>query len=56
MEFGDPEPAQGIRVGAVSRYAVGGLTGERLRLRLFSAAQIVTTGRRTILRLARHWP
>jgi DDE family transposase len=29
----------------------------RLRLRLFSAAvQLVTTGRRTILRLARHWP
>ncbi|MFE5109460.1 IS1380 family transposase [Streptomyces sp. NPDC056663] len=40
------------------------LTGEarlweprRLRLRLFSAAgQLVTTGRRRILRLARHWP
>ncbi|KOV34722.1 transposase [Streptomyces sp. XY152] len=29
----------------------------RLRLRLFSAAaQLVTTGRRRILRLARHWP
>ncbi len=29
----------------------------RLRLRLFSAAgQFVTTGRRPILRLARHWP
>lgn len=40
------------------------LTGEtlrwepkRLRLRLFSAAgQLVTTGRRRWLRLARHWP
>ncbi len=40
------------------------LTGEarrwepkRLRLRLFStAAQLVTTGRRLWLRLARHWP
>ncbi|MGW9361001.1 transposase, partial [Streptomyces diastaticus] len=40
------------------------LTGEarlweprRLRLRLFSAAGLlVTTGRRRILRLARHWP
>lgn len=40
------------------------LTGEtrlrelrRLRFRLFSAAaQLVTTGRRRILRLARHWP
>ncbi|WP_377271683.1 IS1380 family transposase [Peterkaempfera sp. SMS 1(5)a] len=30
---------------------------KRLRLRLFSAAaQLVTTGRRTYLRLARHWP
>jgi len=30
---------------------------KRLRLRLFSAAaQLVTTGRRRILRLARHWP
>jgi hypothetical protein len=29
----------------------------RLRLRLFStAAQLVTTGRRHILRLAKHWP
>lgn len=29
----------------------------RLRLRLFSAAaQLITTGRRRILRLARHWP
>lgn len=29
----------------------------RLRLRLFSAAaQLVTTGRRRILRLAAHWP
>ncbi len=29
----------------------------RLRLRLFTAAgQFVTTGRRRILRLARHWP
>ncbi|GAB2767042.1 hypothetical protein GCM10027072_77640 [Streptomyces bullii] len=29
----------------------------RLRLRLFSAAgQLVSTGRRRILRLARHWP
>ncbi|MDH6523163.1 hypothetical protein M2163_000331 [Streptomyces sp. SAI-135] len=29
----------------------------RLRFRLFSAAaQLVTTGRRRILRLARHWP
>lgn len=29
----------------------------RLRLRLFStAAQLVTTGRRRYLRLARHWP
>ncbi|WP_031186626.1 transposase, partial [Streptomyces sp. NRRL S-1896] len=29
----------------------------RLRLRLFTAAgQLVTTGRRRILRLARHWP
>jgi hypothetical protein len=29
----------------------------RLRLRLFAAAgQLVTTGRRRILRLARHWP
>lgn len=29
----------------------------RLRLRLFSAAgQLVTTGRRRILRLAHHWP
>ncbi|MFF7899612.1 IS1380 family transposase [Streptomyces sp. NPDC088817] len=29
----------------------------RLRLRLFSAAgQLVTTGRRRVLRLARHWP
>lgn len=29
----------------------------RLRLRLFSpAGQLVTTGRRQILRLARHWP
>ena len=29
----------------------------RLRLRLFSAAaQLVTTGRRRILRLAKHWP
>ncbi|WP_329472561.1 transposase [Streptomyces sp. NBC_01723] len=29
----------------------------RLRFRLFSAAgQFVTTGRRRILRLARHWP
>lgn len=29
----------------------------RLRLRLFSTtAQLVTTGRRRILRLARHWP
>jgi hypothetical protein len=29
----------------------------RLRLRLFSSAdQFVTTGRRQILRLARHWP
>ncbi|MFJ8495937.1 transposase, partial [Streptomyces sp. NPDC094038] len=28
-----------------------------LRLRLFSiAAQLVTTGRRRILRLAKHWP
>jgi hypothetical protein len=40
------------------------LTGEailweprRLRLRLLSTAgQLVTTGRRRILRLARHWP
>jgi hypothetical protein len=30
---------------------------KRLRLRLFStAAQLVTTGRRRVLRLARHWP
>lgn len=30
---------------------------KRLRLRLFSAAaQLVTTGRRRILRLACHWP
>ena len=30
---------------------------ERLRLRLFSAAaRLVTTGRRRILRMARHWP
>ena len=30
---------------------------QKLRLRLFSAAaQLVTTGRRRILRLARHWP
>jgi hypothetical protein len=30
---------------------------KRLRLRLFSAAaQLVTTGRRRYLRLARHWP
>ncbi len=30
---------------------------KRLRLRLFSAAaQLVTTGRRRILRLAKHWP
>lgn len=30
---------------------------KRLRLRLFSAAaQLVTTGRRHILRLAKHWP
>ncbi|MEU6895804.1 transposase [Streptomyces sp. NPDC046557] len=30
---------------------------KRLRLRLFSAAaQLVTTGRRRCLRLARHWP
>ena len=30
---------------------------KRLRLRLFSAAaRLVTTGRRRILRLARHWP
>ncbi|GAB2817544.1 hypothetical protein GCM10027073_56620 [Streptomyces chlorus] len=30
---------------------------KKLRLRLFSAAaQLVTTGRRRILRLARHWP
>jgi hypothetical protein len=29
----------------------------RLRFRLFSAAgRLVTTGRRMILRLARHWP
>ncbi len=29
----------------------------RLRSRLFSAAaQLVTTGRRRVLRLARHWP
>jgi hypothetical protein len=29
----------------------------RLRLRLFAAAgQLVTTGRRKFLRLARHWP
>ncbi|TWD17416.1 DDE family transposase [Streptomyces sp. T12] len=29
----------------------------RLRLRLFTAAgQLVTTGRRRILHLARHWP
>ncbi|GGU32500.1 hypothetical protein GCM10010289_62260 [Streptomyces violascens] len=29
----------------------------RLRLRLFStAAQLVTTGRRRYLRLAKHWP
>lgn len=29
----------------------------RLRLRLFStAAQVITTGRRRYLRLARHWP
>ena len=29
----------------------------RLRLRLFStAAQLITTGRRRILRLAGHWP
>ncbi len=29
----------------------------RLRFRLFSAAgQLVTTGRRRILRLTRHWP
>jgi hypothetical protein len=29
----------------------------RLRFRLFSAAaQLVTTGRRRILRIARHWP
>ncbi|WP_435613728.1 transposase, partial [Streptomyces sp. bgisy159] len=29
----------------------------RLRFRLFTAAgQLVTTGRRRILRLARHWP
>lgn len=29
----------------------------RLRFRLFSGAgQLVTTGRRQILRLARHWP
>lgn len=29
----------------------------RLRLRLFStAAQLITTGRRRILRLAKHWP
>ncbi len=29
----------------------------RLRFRLFSAAgQLATTGRRRILRLARHWP
>jgi hypothetical protein len=29
----------------------------RLRLRLFSnAAQLVTTGRRRILRMAHHWP
>ncbi len=29
----------------------------RLRFRLFSAAaQLVTTGRRRILRLAQHWP
>ena len=30
---------------------------KRLRLRLFSAAaRLVATGRRRILRLARHWP
>jgi hypothetical protein len=30
---------------------------KRLRLRLFSAAaQLVTTGRRSYLRLSRHWP
>ncbi|HEX4249856.1 MAG TPA: transposase, partial [Pseudonocardia sp.] len=30
---------------------------KRLRLRLFStAAQLVTTGRRRVLRLPRHWP
>jgi hypothetical protein len=30
---------------------------KRMRLRLFSAAaHLVTTGRRRILRLARHWP
>lgn len=30
---------------------------KRLRLRLFSAdAQLVTTGRRLSLRMARHWP
>lgn len=29
---------------------------KRLRLRLFAAARLVTTGRRRILRLARHWP
>lgn len=30
---------------------------KRMRLRLFSAAaQLVTTGRRSYLRLARHWP
>lgn len=29
----------------------------RLRFRLFSAAgQLITTGQRRILRLARHWP
>jgi hypothetical protein len=29
---------------------------KRLRLRVFAAAQLVTTGRRRWLRLARHWP
>nr|WP_260147487.1 transposase [Streptomyces sp. CEV 2-1] len=61
-----------LRAKIVLRCAEGGttwmpmlaLTGKarlweprRLRLRLFTAAgQLVTTGRRQILRLARHWP
>ncbi|MFF3257329.1 transposase [Actinacidiphila glaucinigra] len=36
---------------------VGGWEPRRLRLRLFStAAQLITTGRRHILRIAAHWP